>query len=318
MTCLLAASHAQQAAAGTSDPVEWRTGPELQKQLRARVTIQWQEAELRPRLSSLAADQRVAVFLDRRIDPNQKLDFARTGITLDELFGELAGAVQAASVPVGPVIYIGPPPTAAALAKVVGQRRKEISRYPALARARPQRLHWDELAEPRQLLLDVARQHQLTVVNPEAVPHDLWPAADLPPLSLAEQLTLLLAGFDLTFEISADGKGLRLVPMPTDIEHGPIVRRPGSGGTSAKDSSKETTRYTLTVMNKPAGAVVNEVAKRLGRQLQCSAGVREKLSTNVNLKVSDASLDELMEKTLAPLGLTYRLTKEMLEVVEKP
>ncbi|MEX2027404.1 MAG: hypothetical protein WEH44_08885, partial [Pirellulaceae bacterium] len=127
---------------------------------------------------------------------------------------------------------------------------------------------------------------------------------------------LLLAGFDLTFEISGDGQGLRLVPLPIDIQHEPIVRRPGSGGPTAKDSSQENTRYTLTVMNQPAGAVVNEVAKRLGRQLQCSAGVRKKLSTNVNLKVSDASLEELMDKTLTPLGLTYRLTKETLEVVE--
>jgi hypothetical protein len=317
LTCLLAASNAQQVAAGRSDPVEWRAGPELQKQLRARVTIQWQEAELRPRLSSLATDQRVAAFLDRRVDPNEKLDFARTNVTLEELFSELAGAVQAASVPVGPVVYIGPPPTAVALAKVVSQRRKELSRYPALARARQQRLRWEELAEPRQLLLDVARQYSLTVVNPEAVPHDLWPAADLPPLSLAEQLTLLLAGFDLTFEVSGDGRELRLVPLPIDVEQQPIVRRPGSVGPTEKDSSHANSRFSLTVMNKPAGAVVNEVAKQIGRQLKYSPAVREKLSSTVNLKVSDVSLDELMEKALTPLGLTYRLTKETLEVVEK-
>ena len=107
------------------------------------------------------------------------------------------------------------------------------------------------------------------------------------------------------------------MPLPIDVEQQSIVRRPGSVSPTEKDSSLENSRFSLTVMNKPAGAVVNEVAKRLGRQLQCSPGVRQKLSTNVNLKVSDASLDELMEKALTPLGLTYRLTKETLEVVEK-
>jgi hypothetical protein len=316
LTCLQAGSDAQQAAVGTRDPIEWRTGAELQKQLTARISIQWKEAELRPRLESLSADQRVAVFLDRRIDPSQKFDFARTGVTLEDLFGEVAGAAQAAREKVGSVIYIGPPPTAAALAKALLQRRKDVSRRGSLGRARPQPLRWDELAEPRQLLDDIARQHQLTIVNPEAVPHDLWPAADLPPLSLAEQLTLLLAGFDLTFEVSSDGRQLRFVPLSIDAIAAPVSRRPG-GKAAAKESSPGNTSYTLTVTNESAGAVVSKVAERLGRQLQCSASVREKLATKVNLKVSDASLDELMDKTLTPLGLAYRLTEETLEVAEK-
>ncbi len=317
LTCLLAAGDAQQESPGTNEAIEWRTGVELQKQLRARVSIQWQEAEFKPRLDSLAADQKVAVFLDRRIDPNQRLDFARDGLTLAELFDELAEAFKAGKCAVGPVCYIGPPATAATLVKTLAQRRKEVGRHPALARARSQRLQWNELSEPRQLLIDVARQHSLTIANPQAVPHDLWPAADLPLLSLAEQLTLLLAGFDLTFELSTDGRQMRLVPLPAYVEGEQVARRPENPGTKGRPPAQESIRYTLTLTNESAGAVVNAVAKRLGRQLKCSAPVREKLSAKFDLKVSDATLEELMDKTLTPLGLTYRLTKETLEVSEK-
>ena len=42
----------------------------------------------------------------------------------------------------------------------------------------------------------------------------MWAAADLPPLSLADRLTLVLAQFDLTFEIDAGGQSLKLTPFP--------------------------------------------------------------------------------------------------------
>ena len=46
-------------------------------------------------------------------------------------------------------------------------------------------------------------------------------AADLPPISLADRLSLILCQFDLTFEMAADGQSIRLVPMPEK----PIIER---------------------------------------------------------------------------------------------
>ncbi len=360
LTCLLSAPcGAQEARETNAAPIQWRTGADLKKHLEVVTSVQWQDAELRSRLQNLAAVQRVAIFLDRRIDPQQKIDLSITGVKLDALLEQLAQQVNAATCPIDSVLYVGPPRTAAALWAVMRQRRKEVSRQAALARARPERWSWDELAEPRQLLVDLLRRHQLSAVNPDAIPHDLWPAADLPPLGLADRLTLLLAGFDLTFELSGDGQQVRLVPLPTDVEYeqaylpvgdleqaiaslkrafpGIAVRRDGSqvivrggyddhqriarqigGKVDAKTEPVGTnTKFTLTVKNESAGRVVNTVAKRLGRQLQCSPSVREKLIEKVNVTVTDVSLDEVMKKTLEPLGLTYRLTKEGVEVVEK-
>jgi hypothetical protein len=339
--------------------IAWRTGADFQKQLQVVTSVQWQEAELRERLENLAGVHRVAIFLDRRIDPQQKLDFASTGAPLESLLSELAQELNAATARIGPVIYIGPPPTAGAISASAPLRRKEISRQAGSSRIKSQAWSWPELAEPRQLLADLAREHGLSVANPQAIPHDLWPAADLPPLELADRLTLLLAGFHLTFKLPAGGTTLELAPLPADAEYEQSyavggdaaqlaatlkrefprisLRRDGTrlvirgknadhqriagrlSGTAGetKASSQDNTRYTLTVRNESAGAVVSTVAKRLGKQLQCSAAVREKLAGKVSFIVRDATLDELMVKTLQPLGLTYRLTEEAIEVLEE-
>jgi hypothetical protein len=41
----------------------------------------------------------------------------------------------------------------------------------------------------------------------------------LPPLTLADRLTLVLAGFDLTFEQIPDGSAIRIVPAPNTVEY---------------------------------------------------------------------------------------------------
>jgi hypothetical protein len=46
------------------------------------------------------------------------------------------------------------------------------------------------------------------------VPHDLWPAADLPAVGLAERVNLIAGQFDLTFELADQGRAIRLVTMP--------------------------------------------------------------------------------------------------------
>ena len=89
------------------------------------------------------------------------------------------------------------------------------------------------MAEPRSLLNDLAAKGGVTIANPELLPHDLWPAADLPPMAWVDRLTLLLAGFGLTFEFADGGASIRLVPIPEEVlvekaytprgEPGPVV-----------------------------------------------------------------------------------------------
>ena len=58
---------------------------------------------------------------------------------------------------------------------------------------------WDELAEPRTLLAALARENGLEIEGLDRVPHDLWPAADWPPMSLVDRLTLIAQACVLVF-----------------------------------------------------------------------------------------------------------------------
>ena len=76
-------------------------------------------------------------------------------------------------------------------------------------------------------------------------------------------------------------------------------------------------RYTLTVKGEPAGAVVKTIAAQLGKELRYDAAVGEKLQQTVSLEVREVSLEELLAKTLGPVGLTGRINETALEVIAK-
>ena len=71
---------------------------------------------------------------------------------------------------------------------------------------------WEELVQPRELLRELAQQVPVRVQNPEAIPHDLWAAGNWPMLAWVERMTLLLAGFGMTFEMDPAGASVRIVP----------------------------------------------------------------------------------------------------------
>jgi hypothetical protein len=74
-------------------------------------------------------------------------------------------------------------------------------------------LVWPDLAQPRDLVAALAAEAGLSVKLPDSTPHDLWPAVDLPPLTWTDRLSLVLAGFDLTFEIDPAKKTIALKPL---------------------------------------------------------------------------------------------------------
>jgi hypothetical protein len=351
--------------ASGQQPGVWKTGPQFQKQLDAPLSLTWSERQLADGLRSLSQSVGVAIFLDRRIDPSQSLELTAPNEPLQLVLAKIGGQVKARVTSVGACVYLGPAQTADNLSTVAALRRGEVAALPAEAKQRllrSQAWQWSELAEPRQLLADLARQASVTVQNPEQIPHDLWPAQSLPPLPWVDRLSLLLAGFGLTFEIGGQGTLVRLVPLPATAalektystrgdaadlalqlrrivpqaairtetgklhvsasqdDHDKIERllagqsvktvkpvKPGTGGGEK--------RYTLTVENQPAGAVLKTVAGALGKELKYDEALLEKLNTNVSFTVKDVPLDELLKKTLQPLGLAYRLDEKALEVI---
>jgi len=353
-------------AAGTTagqQPEKWKTGAALQHQLGEEVGITWQDRGLRDGLIRLSQKYGVAIFLDRRIDPDQELTLIARDQSLEEVLRRISADAHAAIAMVGPVIYFGPPETASRLATLAALRRQDASKFSSDIKTRVLRTdvwHSDELAQPRQLLEDFARQAGMALENGDLIPFDLWPAITLPPLAWTDRLTLLVAGFGLTYEIADRGTALRLVPQPTAValektytprgnaaslsaqlarvlpdarihtesqklvvmasqEDHEKIERLLSGQTirTTKPAKKGGEKlYNLHTGREPAGEVVSSVAKSIGKKLKYDVSVLDKLKSIVQIDLDNVTLEYLLETTLQPLGLTYRLTDDSLEIVE--
>ncbi len=217
LTAVLALAwvHAQAAA---HQPTAWKSGDAFRRRLEGKIEIiEWSANPLRSGLENLSRAQQIAVFLDRHIDPGKEITLTLRNVPVDEVFKRLAGRIQAGVCCISSVLYIGPMSLTEKLATVAAVRRDETDKLPPAIRGRLTKAdawHWDELSAPRDLLSQLEERYEVQILNPEVVAHDLWPAGDFPPLEFADRLTLILAGFGLTFEYVPPGNVVRLVPLP--------------------------------------------------------------------------------------------------------
>jgi hypothetical protein len=228
---LLLASGAARAAEGG-----WLAGEALKQALSQKVGVAWSNVAARRAIEEFSRTQRVAVVLDRRIDPDQKIELSLGDVPLAEAFQRIASRLDVGTAMVGPVVYFGPKSTARRVATVAIMANEAVSRLPSSARARwlqAKAWKWEDLARPRELVEEAARENGIVVENPKQIPHDLWGAADLPPLPLSTRLMLVLCQFDLTFEPAQDGASIKLVPMPEN----PVIERGYSVAGSAAEAA---------------------------------------------------------------------------------
>ena len=74
--------------------IVWKTGPEFQKQVAQSTGVTWKGNPFRRALNRLAETQQIAVLLDRRVDPERKIDFAASDISLRSVFDAIGKQEQ--------------------------------------------------------------------------------------------------------------------------------------------------------------------------------------------------------------------------------
>lgn len=220
--CGIAVSLAVSAKTGVraEGDIAWRTNEDFRRQLDSTIGFQWESNPIRQGLHSLATNQRVAIWLDRRVDPGFEVDLLVSDATFGEALQRVGSEIGGGVSFVGSVAYVGSKPVTGKLATLAAIRRDEVKQLPTAARTRfatSAPWTWETLTTPRELLSQLALLAGAKVINIELIPHDLWPAGDLPAMSLTDRMTLLLAGFDLTFEIARDGTAIRLTPIPQHV-----------------------------------------------------------------------------------------------------
>ncbi len=196
---------------GTGD---WVTGRALDRQAQMGITGQWSDAPLRPMLTEMAAARRIPIFIDRRVDPTAQVDLSVSNLTWDQFLQAVGAEHEYGFVRLQNVYCFGPQLSCIELESVyqkltagLKERRQQLNRN----WLSPSATGWQTLTEPRIKLQSLAAEHDITLVNPELLPHDLWPHFDSPKTSLVFQSLLLVHGFDKSIAISTRGTKLKIV-----------------------------------------------------------------------------------------------------------
>ena len=190
------------------------------QQLAQPVSLTWQEVPLATALERLAATQSLAVWLDRRIDPSTPINLTAVDQPLGEVLDALSKQAGAAAVPFAGIVYLGPQPTADELTTLAELAREPLAKAPTAVRTawlKPTPWSAPRLSQPRALLASLAADAETSLLHADRIPHDLWPARELPALAAIDRAVLLLAGFDLTCRLAADGRQLETVPIERPV-----------------------------------------------------------------------------------------------------
>ena len=158
---------------------------EFQQRLAQPVDILWKGNPLRAALRGLSEAQQVAILLDRRVDPGQKLDLTIQGKPLEAALQTIADRCGLGVSRLGAVVYLGPPSAAQRLRPAAAAFAQAVRRLPTATQRKffqSKALAWEDLSTPRDLLAQLGQQSGVEIDGLERVPHDLWAAADLPPL----------------------------------------------------------------------------------------------------------------------------------------
>ncbi len=324
------------AAAGsaTADPAPWSTGAVFEEQLAAPIDIFWADLPFRQAIESVSKARRVAILLDRRVDPSQKVDLTVSGLPLESALRATARRRHLDVARLGSVVYLGPSDACSRLAAASRTLSGELSRLdPTIQKKsrQPKTFVWSDLATPRQLLQQTGSEVGLAFEGIDKIPHDLWAAADLPPMSLADRLTLIGIQYDVAFKAVGPNSLAIVAAEELSATMGPsteptVASAKNSASRHVAKSPKSRNASTidqvridrLSVQEKPLKPVLQQLAKRLKLDLRweeaaiAAAGIS--LDQRVTLRIENASVDELLSGLLKGTGLTYQRKQSMVEI----
>jgi hypothetical protein len=302
---------------------EWNSGKRLLDELARPGNCLWQDTPLRTALGSFSRVRRVALIIDRRVDPGQLVNLELTNATGDEVLTRVAEERDLGFCLFGPVVYFGPRATTDRI-RTIGELRREGLRGLGSGVARKflasKRAAWGDLATPRDLLSELAAENRFEISGLEHIPHDLWAAADFPALTVSDRLTLILAQFDLTFNVAHDGSSVTLVPMP---DH-PVLVRNYPGGRQPDELARKWSQLVPDCRFKVVNGRVY-VQGRLEDQERIGVSLRppkrkaldspppDLEQTRFKIEVANQPLDKILMQLAPRLNLQLELDRAAFE-----
>jgi len=246
-----------------------------------------------------------------------------------ELLAKVAADAGAAVEELATTVRIVPAAAAGQASRAERDRGVRLGSLPAAARSKAVARHawrWPVAARPRELVSDAVAEAGLRIAGLETIPHDHFPAAELPPLPLADRLDLVLAHFDrrILWQPGQDGTAGRIVAIDEEItpaaDRQP-ARRPartrGDRGNGRRPAPQPKDSYSLR-LEAPLDQALAAITQQLGLELvvdTASLTARGIAPAEiVRVEVKDATRADLFDAVIRPLGLEWTLADGTLRV----
>lgn len=210
----------------------------LSSRLEHPVTASWSNLPFREAMASLAKAQQIAILIDRRVDGDAVFSLSLTADPLGVALQKIAERKNIGVSTLGSIVYFGPQTSTEKLKTLAALRRDEIAGLPAGARRlmlQSRSWSWEDLAEPRTLLGDLAKEARVQLEVPQKLPHDLWRGNRLPAAIWSDRLSLLLIQFDMTFTVGPDGRSISIAPIPDVVQ----IERSYAGGDDPESRARK-------------------------------------------------------------------------------
>ena len=303
----------------------------------------------------------VAIWIDRRVDISRLVSIVGVGTneptesktTLGRLVA-IAKAGGADARLIENVVYIGPTERVDNVQRAAIRLHNEImtqrKAIPNGERVELRTLSWEELTTPAELLDSI--QKRWSVIVTSELPHDLMHAGELPSSTLATQLTLLHAGFDLQIECESSGqfkasplaletiwkadysdKELQIGKLTAARRDFPNATVQTRGKISSVTGPTEfhlrllavriptarniEPKFTIPEFRAPLERVIGDLAKHLNMQVEWSQEIpQSKRQAIVTFGVAEAkSADGILQQIAAESGLKIRRQQQTIEVL---
>lgn len=232
----------------------------------------WAERPLHQSLKEMQKVYGITIWLDRRIDSEQLLLLSRSdnSTTLLEELNRVAIGCGVQGGLVENIYVMAPNNRLARLQRAAVVLHGQIANTNASLAAESRELKWPDITSSNELLQLIAQNWNINLGD-SSIPHDLLHEGQLPKCSLATQLTLLLAGFDLQAVLDTKSNGSADNRVRLRIE-------PLSSETSWSDSYERT----------PSETVLNELRTKYPSgsiELAPKATVKVRGETNLHFEV---------------------------------
>jgi len=313
----------------------------------SRMTATWDRQLLGIALEQITRHQHAAIWLDRRIDPSRPLSLSVRGERLQETLEKIASVCNLSIIQWSACTYLGPEKGVQTLITVEQRLQKELNDVAPAWRSRwlsKSSWKWPRLSQPRELIRMLFAGTGIKVEGLEQIPFDLWPARVLPSMSRVDRATLILVGFNLAPSLLADGSKCRIVPISIDwtskYEEGTKldtyqsnhptqqeIRQPPSIRQLRRRSARSPVQVgpaegqqllTLRVREKPVRVILQELSRQLGLEFKWDkkklAESGHSLDVRISCAVEQASVEQLLEAVLKPVGLRARREMKVIHI----